>query len=85
MHVTTHQASPQYENIVEVDKECGGDDNEHDYENLKKINDWLDQHATYYITYEVDHTSYFFTSQFITHFCYKCKLAYFTKYVIQSD
>ena len=39
MHVTTHQASPQYENIIEVDKECGGDDNEHDYENFKKIND----------------------------------------------
>ena len=38
MHVTTpltHQASPQYENIVEEDKECGEDDNEHDYENLK--------------------------------------------------
>ena len=33
MHETTpptHQASPQ---IVEVDEECGGDDNEHDYEN----------------------------------------------------
>ena len=37
MHVTTHQASPQHENIVEVDEKCGGDDNdEHDYENLKK-------------------------------------------------
>ena len=38
MHVTTpstHQASPQYENIMEVDEECG-DDNEHDYENLKE-------------------------------------------------
>ena len=39
MHETTpptHQASPQYENIVEVDEKCGGDDNEHDYENLKE-------------------------------------------------
>ena len=39
MHVTTpptHQASPQYENIMEVDEKCGGDDNEHDYENLKE-------------------------------------------------
>ena len=36
MHVTTpstHQASPLYENILEVDEECGEDDNEHDYEN----------------------------------------------------
>ena len=36
MHVTTptHQAAPQYENIVEVEEKCGGDDNEHDdYEN----------------------------------------------------
>ena len=31
----THQASPQYENIMEVDEKCGGDDNEHDYENQK--------------------------------------------------
>ena len=34
MHVTTpptHQASPQYENIVEVDEECGGD-----HENMKE-------------------------------------------------
>ena len=29
----THQASPQYENILEVDEECGEDDSEHDYEN----------------------------------------------------
>ena len=29
----THQTSPQYENIMEVDEKCGGDDNEHDYEN----------------------------------------------------
>ena len=39
MHETTpptHQASPQYENIMEVDEKCGGDDNEHDYENLKE-------------------------------------------------
>ena len=39
MHVTTppnHQAFPQYENIMEVDEECGGDNNEHDYENLKE-------------------------------------------------
>ena len=38
-HVTTpptHQASPQYENIMEVDEKCGGDDNKHDYENLKE-------------------------------------------------
>ena len=36
MHVTTpptNQVSPQYENIVDVEEKCGGDDNEHDYEN----------------------------------------------------
>ena len=38
MHVTTsptHQASQLYENIMEVDKKYGEDDNEYDYENLK--------------------------------------------------
>ena len=51
----THQASPQYENIVEVDEECGGDDNKHNYENLKEWLTW----STCTLIYHLWSGSYF--------------------------
>ena len=52
MHVTTpptHQASPQYENIVEVDEKCGGDDNKHNYENMKEWLTWSTCNLLYHL------------------------------------
>ena len=63
MHVTTpptRQASPLYEIIMEVDKECGGDDNEHDYENYyEDLQQMYTEHAcvnTYIYIHTYIHT-----------------------------
>ena len=89
MHVTTpptHQASPQYENIVEVNEKCGGDDNEHDYENLKEWLTW----STCNLLYHLWSRSHFLLSYFtvLSHIFVKnasCCISQNKYKVIQSD